>query len=25
MIDLNDNFHENLTLDELERLIGGCK
>lgn len=25
MIDLNDTFHENLTLDELERLIGGCK
>ena len=25
MIDLNDKFHEDLTLDELERLIGACK
>ncbi len=25
MIDLNDEYHENLTLEELERLIGECK
>ena len=25
MIDLNDKYHENLTLDELERLIGACQ
>ena len=25
MIDLNDEFHENLTLGELERLIGECQ
>lgn len=25
MIDLNDKFHEDLTLEELERLIGACK
>jgi NADH-quinone oxidoreductase subunit E len=25
MIDLNDTFHENLTLERLESLIGGCK
>lgn len=25
MIDLNDKYHENLTLEELERLIGACE
>jgi len=25
MIDLNDKYHENLTLEELERLIGECQ
>lgn len=25
MIDLNDKYHENLTLDELERLLGACQ